>query len=194
MVRLLLLSGKRKSGKDFWSEKFISFCEEHGIKIQILRLSAPLKYQYALDHNLDFNELLSHSKYKEQFRYDMIKWGEDKRKEDRYVFCRLIENNMKENVDIYVIVDCRRLSDYEYFEMSKEKLKDTKNIQEIIHIRIIADEISRIQRGFIFTKGIDDAESECNLDLKQNWNFEIDNSKEYNELDYERKFNEILKI
>uniref|UniRef100_A0A8D0EUQ3 Phosphomevalonate kinase n=1 Tax=Strix occidentalis caurina TaxID=311401 RepID=A0A8D0EUQ3_STROC len=83
---LLLLSGKRKSGKDFVAEELRS---RLGPDVCIvLRLSGPLKEQYAQEHGLDFQRLLDASAYKETYRQDMIRWGEEKRRADPGFFCR----------------------------------------------------------------------------------------------------------
>lgn len=34
------------------------------------------------------NQLLSDGEYKEKYRLEMIKWGEDKRREDNGYFCK----------------------------------------------------------------------------------------------------------
>ena len=39
----------------------------------IIRLSAPLKRRYALEHQLDFDQLLDSSEYKERYRKGMWK-------------------------------------------------------------------------------------------------------------------------
>lgn len=40
------------------------------------------------EHGLDFQRLLDASAYKETFRQDMIRWGEEKRRTDPGFFCR----------------------------------------------------------------------------------------------------------
>ncbi|XP_041320831.1 phosphomevalonate kinase isoform X2 [Pyrgilauda ruficollis] len=83
---VVLLSGKRKSGKDFVAEELRS---RLGPDVcTVLRLSGPLKEQYAKEHGLDFQRLLDASAYKERFRQDMIRWGEEKRRADPGFFCR----------------------------------------------------------------------------------------------------------
>lgn len=81
----------------------------------VLRLSAPLKEQYAQvgaparpvpprpelspgprshrlrtpqEHGLDFPQLLGAGDYKERYRQDMIRWGEERRRADPGFFCR----------------------------------------------------------------------------------------------------------
>ena len=73
---IFVLSGKRKSGKDYVANQLL---EMIGIdRCQMIHLSSPLKYEYSNLHNLDYEKLMSCGPYKEIHRKAMIKWGEDK--------------------------------------------------------------------------------------------------------------------
>jgi len=43
-------------------------------------------------------------------------------------------------------------------------------------VRVQADESVRAQRGWLFTPGVDDAESECGLDSVDSWDYVINNN------------------
>ncbi|KAL8184534.1 UNVERIFIED_CONTAM: hypothetical protein K2H54_019670 [Gekko kuhli] len=149
---ILLFSGKRKSGKDFVAEELQS---RLGPDVcTILRLSGPLKEQYAKEHGLDFARLLDASNYKETYREDMIRWGEEKRRTDPGFFCRIVVEGVAQPV--WVVCDTRRLSDVEWF---RDVYGDLVKV-----VRIIAMEETRKRRDWVFVTGIDDAESECGLD------------------------------
>lgn len=45
-------------------------------------------------------------------------------------------------------------------------------------VRVITDDDTRITRGWYFQDGIDNTESECDLDNFTDWNFKIVNSRE----------------
>lgn len=76
--KVLLFFGKRKSGKDFLTEKFMELLSSADLpRAIIIRLSGPLKECYAKDHGLDFQKLLSSGEYKEKYRKDMITWSEE---------------------------------------------------------------------------------------------------------------------
>ena len=45
---------------------------------------------FGQEHGLDFQRLLDASTYKEAYRSDMIRWGEEKRQADPGFFCRKI--------------------------------------------------------------------------------------------------------
>ncbi|XP_039243601.1 phosphomevalonate kinase-like isoform X3 [Pipra filicauda] len=149
---VLLLSGKRKSGKDFVAEELRS---RLGPDVcTILRLSGPLKEQYAKEHGLNFQRLLDASAYKETFRQDMIHWGEEKRRADPGFFCRAAVEGAVHPV--WVVSDTRRLSDVEWFRDVYGDVVQT--------VRVVATEETRKRRNWVFVTGVDDAESECGLD------------------------------
>jgi len=164
---VLLFSGKRKSGKDYITDRL----QEHlgDEKSVILRLSGPLKECYAKDHGLDFQQMLSASDYKEKYRLDMINWSTKIRLDDYTYFCKAAEEKYDaKNFQIWIVSDCRRATDVKYFQENyKSKVKT---------IRITASEAARKDRGWSFTEGIDDMETECGLDdLKHD--VVIDNSE-----------------
>ena len=72
---VLLFSGKRKSGKDFVTERLEDALPDGSARV--VRLSGPLKKCYAETHGLDYELLLSAGEYKEKYRRDMIKWSEE---------------------------------------------------------------------------------------------------------------------
>nr|XP_035955817.1 phosphomevalonate kinase isoform X2 [Halichoerus grypus] len=166
---VLLVSGKRKSGKDFVAEALRS---RLGADVcAVLRLSSPLKEQYAQEravrrrllvqalcfgqeHGLDFQRLLGASVYKEAYRRDMIRWGEEKRQADPGFFCRKVVEGVSQPV--WLVSDTRRASDIQWFREAYGAVTRT--------VRVVALEQSRQQRGWVFTAGVDDAESECGLD------------------------------
>ncbi|XP_043116560.1 phosphomevalonate kinase isoform X2 [Puntigrus tetrazona] len=106
------------------------------------------------DHNLDYEELLGSGQYKESYRADMIRWGEMKRQQDSGFFCRLAIKRATQ--PFWMISDCRRKSDVQWF---REEFPD-----RCVCVRVEASEQTRSQRGWRFTTGVDDAESECGLD------------------------------
>ncbi|XP_036906524.1 phosphomevalonate kinase [Sturnira hondurensis] len=160
---VLLFSGKRKSGKDFVTEALQS---RLGADIcAILRLSSPLKEQYAQEHGLDFQRLLDASTYKEAYRRDMILWGEEKRQADPGFFCRKVVEGVSQPV--WLVSDTRRASDVQWFRETYGAVTQT--------VRVVALEQSRQQRGWVFTPGVDDGESECGLDNFGDFDWVIEN-------------------
>ncbi|XP_007946717.1 phosphomevalonate kinase [Orycteropus afer afer] len=161
---VLLFSGKRKSGKDFVTEALQS---RLGADVcAVLRLSGPLKEQYAQEHGLDFQRLLDASTYKEAYRKDMIRWGEEKRQADPGFFCRKIVEGISQ--PIWLVSDTRRISDIQWFQEAYGAATQV--------VRMVASEQSRQQRGWVFTPGVDDAESECGLDDFGHFDWVIENN------------------
>ncbi|NXO66999.1 PMVK kinase, partial [Phainopepla nitens] len=128
------------------------------------------------EHGLDFQRLLDASAYKEVFRQDMIRWGEEKRRADPGFFCRAaVEGALQpvwvsfgerpglwgprtgaEGAPAQVVSDTRRLSDVEWFRDTYGDVVQT--------VRVLASEETRKRRNWVFVTGVDDAESECGLD------------------------------
>ncbi|XP_069796714.1 phosphomevalonate kinase isoform X2 [Narcine bancroftii] len=171
---LLLFSGKRKSGKDFLTDTVRSRSGGLGVEnCAILRLSAPIKEQFAKEHGLDLEQLLGSSGYKERYRAEMIRWGEEKRAHDPGYFCRLIVKDV--TVPVWLISDARRLTDVEWFRTHFAAVTQT--------VRVKASQETRRQRGWTFTLGVDDAESECGLDEGVHWDWILSNDGDPQELD-----------
>ena len=51
---VVLFSGKRKSGKDYVTDRLLASIEKRGVACEIGRLSAPLKAAYAQENGLDY--------------------------------------------------------------------------------------------------------------------------------------------
>ncbi|KAL2084537.1 hypothetical protein ACEWY4_020055 [Coilia grayii] len=167
---ILIFSGKRKSGKDYVTDLIQ---KRLGAEVCcILRLSGPLKEQYAKEHGLDYSELLGAGKYKEHYRADMIQWGERKREQDPGFFCRLAIREARQPV--WIISDARRMSDLQWFWREFP--------QHCRCVRVEASVRTRLQRGWTFTPGIDDAESECGLDQGVQFDWIINNDGDDNVL------------
>ncbi|XP_026228346.1 phosphomevalonate kinase-like [Anabas testudineus] len=168
---VLVFSGKRKSGKDYVTHLIQ---ERLGPDVCcILRLSGPLKQQYAQEHNLNLDQLLGPGPYKEQYRADMICWGETRRCQDPGFFCRLATRGASQ--PIWVVSDARRLSDLQWFW--------SKFPQQTLSVRVQCTEKTREQRGWRFTAGVDDAESECGLDSSVEFDWIITNEADAPSLD-----------
>ncbi|XP_063244440.1 phosphomevalonate kinase [Bacillus rossius redtenbacheri] len=164
---VLLISGKRKSGKDFISEKIVNRLGAD--KTLIVRISAPIKSHWSKLHSLDFDKLSGTDEYKEKYRKDMIQWGEQIRREDYGYFCKAaIDMFGAMQKQIWIVSDIRRQTDIRWF---------MENFGAVVKtLRLRAGQDVRKQRGFIFTPGVDDVESECGLDHFNNWDWEFQNN------------------
>lgn len=106
---IILLSGKRKCGKDYVGELILNQWERHhqvqhneflycthsrsiNSRIEtgngeIIRISKPIKEHWSKIKSLDLNELLGDGPYKENYRKEMIEWSDQIRSENPSFFC-----------------------------------------------------------------------------------------------------------
>lgn len=181
---LFLLSGKRKSGKDYVA----NFMKSQNPDIMVYHISNPLKCEFAINNNLNYKELLTSSEYKEKYREAMIKFGEEKRAENPAYFCCKIKfKNLDDQLQMNVIADIRRKTDIDYFDNT---FSDTKN-HKIVTVKILSDLATRESRGFVFNPAVDEAESECNLD-DFNFDYVIQNYANTSDKDIEKQFMDIF--
>lgn len=141
---------------------------------QIIRISAPIKSFFSNRENLDLALLLSDGAYKEKYRKEMIIWSDEMRAKDYGIFCREASKDISK--ETIIVSDIRRKTDIKWFREtfgSKVKL-----------IRIKCDDCVREQRGWKFQTGVDDIQSECDLDDWNEWDLIIENcgDKDTNEI------------
>ena len=167
---IIVVSGKRKSGKDFFTDNLVKQISE--VNCHILKVSSPIKRHFSKKYNLSYSELITSSNYKEQCRAEMIKWGEEQRSKDSAIFCRAEKNLAVEaSKPVWILSDARRPSDVKYF---RDYSKETK--AQFYGVRVSADIQTRESRGWKFTKDVDDVDSECALDGYMEWDIQLNNS------------------
>ena len=154
---VLVLNGKRKSGKDYVYKKLIEHLQNQKpdvFNFKIITLSAPLKQMYAQENELNYERLLDSSDYKETYRLDMIKWSDSKREQNPFIFCqKAIEqpleqvclNDKSNQLNVWIVSDARRKTDLNFF--SENFPSQIKTVQ--IH----AEDFVRQERNWIFTEG-----------------------------------------
>lgn len=76
-----------------------------------------------------------------------------------------------------IISDARRPSDIEFFQQGS-----VAHRWQLITVRIEASDAVRAQRGWVYTAGVDDGDSECGLDGRE-WDVVVDNGTGVAELD-----------
>lgn len=132
---------------------------------QIIRISEPIKSFWASEKNLDLEMLLSDGAYKEKYRKEMIVWSDEMRSKDYGIFCREASKNISKST--VIVSDIRRKTDIKYF---RETFGDKVKL-----IRIKCDDSIRQQRGWKFEIGVDDIQSECDLDDWLEWDLILEN-------------------
>ncbi|EDV98759.1 probable phosphomevalonate kinase [Drosophila grimshawi] len=155
MKKILLISGKRKCGKDFISERLQRRLSDRSL---IVRISEPIKREWARKLQLDMGAMLSDGPYKEQYRRDMIIWSDEVRQRDYGFFCRAaMEASAVQQADYVIVSDIRRKNDIKWF-------RENYGQDMVKTLRLTSTEQRRKARGWQFTAGVDDVPSECDLD------------------------------
>lgn len=171
---VIILSGKRKSGKDHASTLISNHVGSIGkSRLAILRIAGPIKREFASNNKLDFERLLDSSSYKEDHRVSMVEWSERYREKEGWncFLEQAIEDQKAIDKPIWILNDARRTCDVEYFE-NNPAFRGSK----IIKIRIEATEKTRTSRGWEFVDGIDNMNTECGLDSYKDWTLVINNN------------------
>lgn len=174
---VIILSGKRKSGKDHISTLITNYVGYHRMMhLAILRIAGPIKKEFARNNKLDFGRLLDSSDYKENFRIGMVEWSERYREKEGWncFLKQAIKEQKAKDKAIWILNDARRPCDLDYFENDPAFAETT-----IIKLRIEASEEARMSRGWKFVQGIDDRDTECGLDYYDDWTHVIEN--DYND-------------
>lgn len=83
--------------------------------------------------------------YKETYRADMIRWGEERRQKDEGYFIRFVVNGPGSEKPIWIISDARRKSDIRFLS--------TQYFARVVTVRIVASDEARALRGWIFCNG-----------------------------------------
>lgn len=154
---------------------------------EIIRISEPIKSHWATEKGLDLNQLLSDGPYKEKYRKEMIIWSDQVRSTDPGYFCRAAINKsifckMKIHINgksfsistfffsgtkpVVIISDVRRKSDIKYFKDESFSIRA---------IRINVNDDVRRKRGWSFEDGVDNVQSECDLDDFNEWDLILKN-------------------
>ena len=173
-LRVLLFSGKRKCGKDFITD--LLFERIGSSKAAIIKISSPIKSHWAEAEGLNLQQLMSAETYKERYRQEMIAWSEAIRKDEPGYFCsKAVAMNNAGEKPIWIVSDIRRKTDIAWFLQEYGDAVRT--------VRVVTDEDVRIKRGYIFTQGVDDKASECDLDEVTDWHWKIHNNGDSDELE-----------
>lgn len=104
----------------------------------------------------------------------MVKWSEEVRRTDANVFLRAaIADTQAERFPVWVLVDARRTCDLRFFQSLAARPEF-----RLFTVRIVASDETRTRRGWSWTAGVDDSESECGLDAVTDWSLVLENEDE----------------
>ena len=163
--KIIIFSGKQYSGKDTAAKILLDVMKD----FRRCAMGDIIKIEYGKIHNLTYEEIEAN---KSQYRQGLIDLGNWSRSQSPdYWLEKIISQEGK-----IVVTDVRIKHEYEIFKKAGA-----------ISIRVEADRAVREARGGKLV-GEDDV-TEVDLDNIQDWNFLLDNNK-----DYETLKQEVLKI
>lgn len=169
---LVLLSGKRMSGKDYVGEHLAAVLERE-LQMSVLFLHAPLemKRSFAAKHGLDVDKLTADRGYKELHRQSMTTYMEEVlgAHGDTY-FCELLRWNYMEKAKrpTLCLMDIRYQFELDYYR---------KLSPFLIAIRLSTSDDVRTVRGWKVAS-IDEHPSETDLDNTEDWDYFFSNSED----------------
>lgn len=156
--RIIIFSGKQYSGKDTAAKILMEALPEY----KRFAMGDIIKLEYAKQHNLSFEEIETN---KSKYRQDLIELGNWGRSiSPDYWIQKIIEQKGK-----IVVTDVRLKHEYSAFKA-----------HNAIAIRIEADRDIRLLRGEKLVAENDITETD--LDNIQDWDFLLDNNKDYETL------------
>lgn len=158
MRKLIIFSGKQYSGKDTAAKILMELMPN----LKRCAMGDIIKIEYGKQHNLSYEEIENNKPKYRQGLIDLGNWGRQQSPD------YWLEKIIAQEGDI-VVTDVRIKHEYEVFKSAGA-----------ISIRVEADREIRESRGGNLV-GEDDV-TEVDLDNIQDWDFVIDNNKDYETL------------
>ena len=156
--KIIIFSGKQYSGKDTAAKILMQALPEY----KRCAMGDIIKFEYGRQHNLTYEEIESNKSKYRQGLIDLGNWGRSQSPD--YWLDKIIAQEGK-----IVVTDVRIRHEYKVFKQAGA-----------ISIRVETDRILRELRGGKLI-GEDDV-TEVDLDNIQDWDFLIDNNKDYETL------------
>ncbi|CAF1217524.1 unnamed protein product [Rotaria magnacalcarata] len=170
--KIILLSGKSKCGRNFIGK---NLAEQ--LSASLLHINDSLKHEYEKIHNNDTCD--TDEKH-------IIKWAEEKCREDPTIFCRMmIEHNdqLCSSNPIWIISDIKSYAEIEFF---KNHFND-----RVLIVRIEASNDVREKRGWNSQADIDNTELKSQLDKNVRWSFVFSNNEQDK---FNEQMNDLVKL
>lgn len=148
----VLLSGCRCSGKDSAAD-YLPLLYPLAVHRRT-SFALKVKEEFCRDHGLDLPRMLTDRDYKELHRPGLIAHAMEKRRHDADHWVAAAYAEFADLADgIVVVTDYRFANERRYLEQRGLR---------VVHIAVAASDETRRQRGWRYTEGVDDAESETN--------------------------------
>lgn len=149
---IYLISGKRFSGKNYFSELLLNYYKSQNINYIITSFAERAKIEFCKINNINYKTFNLRIN-KEKYRKKLIEYAENKKKENKYYWCIKLFEKYK-NINNIIISDCRFIEEIEYLKINKIKF---------VTVRIKSDKKDKKKRGLVLSD-IDNHVSENNLD------------------------------
>ena len=168
---LIILSGKRHTGKDYVglvAERILAEILQTNVKF--VHVTTEVKREFAEHAGLDFGLMLTDRSYKEQHRVAMTEYAISQMKQfgENYYNDLFVENVLKKTTESTIyIVDCRHQFEIDLYKSLAIPL---------VLVRINVNDETRAKRGWKFNAEIDNHRSEIDLDTYESWDYVFDNS------------------
>lgn len=171
---LVLLSGKRCTGKSTFASMFAQKISKIDRPYVDVEANADiLKVTVAKIHGLDYTRLIADPKYKNKHRRLLIEHSKKMKSADEHYFTNMVVEDMRRTynlIDKYSVVCgfnsvCHIITDIRFrneLELINRKYK--QEFDNIVKCRIIADDKTKIERGWFYSEFIDSDISEVDLD------------------------------
>ena len=194
---IILIHGKRTTGKDTLALLIKSHYESQKLKVKSMAFAYATKVGYCTKYNIDLNKMLNDYTFKESHRAGLLNYfltNENFEWYAEYVYKYIETENKQEhdNFDIFIIPDLRIKSHLNYFkQLMKSELFNAKYKCTFIHIE--ASEETKLKRGWI-KKPCDSDFTETDLDDYNNFDIVIKNDSSIDDLNNNIKLKLMLDV
>lgn len=110
---VILVSGKRCSGKDYVARVLKRELESHGLTVQCEAFGTQVKVEYAKKYGLSIERLCEDRAYKERHRQGLIDYAMAKREQDNGHWADVLWRNLTAQPDVLIITDWRFLVEWD---------------------------------------------------------------------------------
>jgi phosphomevalonate kinase len=169
-LHVIMLSGKRMSGKDTFAQYLIDALKGMGLRAQQFALADVTKLEYAASAGIDAKRLLADREFKELHRASMTSWFHQRLATDPSFCCKKVIHHISSapGLAVAIISDLRLMEDLKFF------LDPSLGFKRVITMRLNVHDSCRALRGWK-QSAIDSDITETSFDEYNAWDFCIDN-------------------
>ena len=138
---LVMLSGKRGSGKDYVAEVLRTSLRPPS-SVELFRIGSVTKKMYAAANpDVDFKRLMDDREYKNSHRQQLTNFYTEKRGEDELFELKALQGDLQRcECNTLCVVDLRMKYEVEYFEQNVPQ-------ESLLHVRLKSGASARMRRG-----------------------------------------------